>query len=209
MTSRPQSLEAPGIGIGLVALVVLPLVAWCAALYWGGEGTLDAVRSIDRLTIRAAVLLFSLAYVAPAIRSLFAGRSSDWLLVNQRALVIAFVVAFAMHLMAIARLYALDAALFWSASPVPLIVLRSIAIAFIILMLLAALGARRVACWTRLMGFGAFYVWGAFMVGFAKRIAQDHVYILPVMLLVAVMAVKLIDTGRRAYQRADKTRSWL
>src|SRR5215471_14425804 len=96
----------------LPGLVSLTLIGAWTVIYWQGGGSLDAVRFIDRLMIRIAVLLFSLSFTASALVSLFPGAAANWLLGNRRNLTISFVAAFALHLCAIAGFYALDVDLF-------------------------------------------------------------------------------------------------
>lgn len=198
MSNQSIALERPQAGPLLAGLLSLALVGLCAVAYSSGAGSLDAVRLIDRLTIRIAVVLYSLIFAAAALRSLCPGTISHWLFSHQRNLTIAFVVAFALHLCAIARFYALDDATFWSVSPLFLIALRGIGVAFIALILVQSLRNVGPDDPTRLLtAFGSYYVWGAFFAGFAKRIALDPFYILPVVLLILALIVRVAGLTRR------------
>src|SRR5215475_11059262 len=134
MSNESISLEGPQAGTLLAGFLSIALAGLCAAAYWSGGGSLDTVRFIDHLTIRIAAVLFSLAFAASALSALIPGQITRWLFSNRRNITISFVVAFALHLCAIARFYTLDESLFWSVSPVFLIVLRSIGVTFILLM---------------------------------------------------------------------------
>jgi hypothetical protein len=197
MSNETITLERPQVGPFLAGFLSIALVGLCAVAYWSGGGSLDAVRFIDRLTIRIAVVLFSLTFAASALPAFIPGSMTRWLFSNRRNLTIAFVVAFALHLCAIARFYTLDESLFWSVSPVLLIVLRLVGAAFIVLMLIEALSDGGAGRWRLLSVFGSYYVWGAFFSGFAKRIDLDQLYVLPVVLLVLVLILRVAGVMRR------------
>jgi hypothetical protein len=57
MSDETISLERPQVGLSLAGFLSITLVGLCAAAYWSGGGSLDAVRFIDRLTIRIAIVL--------------------------------------------------------------------------------------------------------------------------------------------------------
>jgi len=146
---------------------------------------------VDRLTIRIAAVLFSLTFAASALAAFIPSKITRWLLSNRRNLTMSFVAAFALHLCAIARFYSLDESLFWTVSPIFLIVLRGIGVAFIVLMLIEALNARGIGRWRILSAFGGYYVWRAFFAGFAKRIALDQSYLLAAVLPVLVLTLRV------------------
>src|SRR5262249_7832539 len=146
----------------LPGLVSVTLIGAWAVIYWQGGGSLDAVRFIDRLMIRVAVLLFSLSFTASALVSQFPGPATNWLLRNRQNLTISFLAAFALHLCAIAEFYVLDVDLFRAVSPPLLTALRSLGVVFIVLMLLDALGVRNVQRWKVLNTVGQYYIWVSF-----------------------------------------------
>ena len=98
--------------------------------------------------------------------------------------------AFVLHLCAISRFYVLDAGLFWSVSPAVLIFLRGLGAGFIVLMLLDALNGSGIRRWMALNTGGEYYIWAAFLTGFAKRVVLDRFYFLPVVLLILALALK-------------------
>lgn len=204
MPEAPPSARLPETGFWLSGVLSLVLVGACLAAYLQGGGSLEAVRLIGRWTIRVAVVLFSLAFMAAALASLLPGRTTKWLLENHRNIMVAFSVAFALHLCAIARFFSLDQGLFWSVSPVFLIVLRGIGVAFIVLTLFASLGGGRRERWTWLTALGYYYVCGAFLAGFAKRIPQDHFYIAPVALLSLALVVNLLSVVKQRNMRVSQ-----
>jgi hypothetical protein len=173
-------------------------MALCAAVYWHGGGSLESVRLIDRVTVRVAVVLFSFGFASSDLMLLFPSGPARWIFTHRRNMGIAFAVAFALHLCAIAGFYGLDAAAFWSVSPPALIVLRGIGVAFIVLMLIAMMRGGLGPGWKWLNTFGGYYVWGAFLNGFAKRVPEDSFYLLPTVLLVLVLVAKLAALWRRA-----------
>jgi hypothetical protein len=197
MSHETISLELQRAGPLLAALLSIALAALCAAVYWSGGGSLDAIRFIDRLTIRIAAALFSLTFAASALTALIPSKTTRWLYSNRRNLTISFVAAFALHLCAIAKFYTLDESLFWSVSPIFLIVLRSAGVAFIALMLIEAQNDGVRGRWRLLSAFGSYYVWSAFFTGFAKRIGLDQFYPLAAVLLVLVLILRVVGTMRR------------
>ena len=198
MSHPPASVERLQPGLFIASLLSFALTALTLSAYWYGGGSLDSVRFIDRMTIRVAVVLFSLAYAAPELALLLPINATRRLLAHRRTISIVFVVAFALHLCAIARFYQIDPLEFWSVSPVLLIVLRGIGVAFVAVILLAAVNKGGLGHWKGLADFGSIYVAGAFLSGFAKRVPQDHFYILPVVLLLATFTVKLLGAMRRS-----------
>jgi methionine sulfoxide reductase heme-binding subunit len=197
MSNETISLERPQASPSLAGVLAIAFVGLCAAAYWNGGGSLEATRFIDRMTIRIGVVLFSMTFAASALRRFIPSETTRWLSSNRRNLTISFVVVFALHLCAIARFYILDENLFWSVSPVFLIVLRAVGVLFIILMLVEALIDGEIGRWKLVSAFGSYYVWGAFFAGFAKRIALSPFYVLPVVLLVSVLTLRVVDATRR------------
>jgi hypothetical protein len=203
MSSETISLERQQAGPLLAGLLSIALAVLCAAAYWSGGGSLDAIRFIDRLTIRIAAVLFSLTFAASALKAFIPSKMTRWLFSNRRNLTISFVAAFALHLCAIARFYALDESVFWTVSPIFLIVLRGIGVAFIGLMLIEALNDGGRGRWRLLSAFGSYYVWGAFFTGFAKRIALDQFYLLAALLLVLALTLRVAGTMRGTWPATD------
>jgi methionine sulfoxide reductase heme-binding subunit len=183
-------------GLRLAGILSVVLIGFCIVAYWQGEGSLDAVRFIDRWTIRISVVLFSLSFVAPALASLFPSGGTSWIFRNRRSFMISFVTAFALHLCAIGRFYALDADLFRSLSPPLLLALRGLGVVFVILMLVGVLNENTLQRWRVLITVGEYYVWAAFLNGFAKRVTLDGFYFLPATLLILALALKVASMMR-------------
>lgn len=190
-------------GLFLTGLLTITLIGLCAALYWQGKGSLWAVRLIDRLMIRFSVVLFSLSFTASALATMFPNAATRWLLGNRRNFTISFVIAFALHLCAIARFYVLDASLFLAISPPLLVVLRVLGVVFIALMLLEVLHKYGVQRWKVLNTIGGYYIWIAFLNGFAKRVMLDRIYLLPVALLIVALALKV--ASRMHFNKTSRT----
>jgi hypothetical protein len=185
----------------LAGLLTITLIGLGAVVYWQGEGSLWSVRLIDRLMIRISVVLFSLLFAASALATLFPSVATIWIFRNRRNFTVSFVIAFALHLCAIARFYALDASLFWAISPPLLVVLRCLGVVFIALMLFEALNKYGVQRWKVLKSVAGYYIWIAFLNGFAKRVALDRFYLLPVALLILALALKV--AGRMRFNKTS------
>jgi hypothetical protein len=201
MSNETISFQRPQAGPLLAGFLAIALAGLCAAAYWHGGGSLDAIRFIDRLTIRIAAVLFSLTFAASALKVLIPSKITRWLFSNRRNLTISFVAAFALHLCAIARFYTLDEGLFWSVSPLFLIILRGIGVAFIVFMLIEALNDEGRGRWKLLSTFGSYYVWAAFFTGFAKRVVLDQFYLLPAVLLVSVLILRVAGASAAIAKR--------
>jgi hypothetical protein len=196
MPNETISLKRPQAGPLLAVLLSVSIAGLCAAAYSSGGGSLDALRFIDRLTIRIASALFALTFAASALTVFIPSKITRWLFSNQRNLTISFVAAFALHLWAIARFYALDESLFWTVSPPFLIILRGIGVAFIVLILIDALKGGGTGRSKLLNAFANYYVWGAFFTGFAKRAGLDQFYLAAAALLVSVLILRVAGVMR-------------
>jgi hypothetical protein len=189
----------------LAGFLSVTLIGLCAAAYWQGGGSLDAVRFIDRLMIRISAVLFSLSFSASALASLFPNAATRWILGHRRDFTISFVAAFVLHLCAIARFYVLDTSRFWLVSPTILIVFRGLGTAFIAMALLDALKGSGVRRWRALHTAGEYYIWAAFFTGFAKRVSLDRFYFLFAALLILALALKV--AGNNVSQLKRKSAS--
>lgn len=192
LPSIPAQPAAP-----LPGFLAVALIGVCAAAYWQGGGSLETIRSIDRLMARTAVVLFSLALAASALASLFPAPATRWLLAHRRDLAHAFAAAFALHLLAIAGFCRLDPKLFWSVSPPALIVLRAMGVVFVALMLIDLRSLFGPRGWAIVNTIGGWYIWAAFLSGFARRVAQGPVYPWFTALLILVPVLRFAAALRR------------
>lgn len=190
-------------GWRLFWLITAALVAMSGAmvvLHPGEEGA----RLVIRATARTSLVLFALAFSASALRRLWPGAVTTWLLRNRRYLGVAFAASHAIHLAAIVAFARIDPAEFGQISPVANRIVAGLAYVFIFAMaatsfdrMVAWLGARR---WKLLHTVGAHYIWLIFLLSFAKRIPQGAGYALGAAVLLAVMGLRL--WARRAGSRA-------
>ena len=161
------------------------------ALHPGEEG----VRMVIRATARTSLLLFALAFSASALRRLWPGDFSTWLLRNRRYLGVSFAASHAIHLAAIVAFARIDPSEFGEISPLANRIVAGLAYVFIFAMaatsfdrMVAWLGARR---WKLLHAVGAHYVWLIFLLSFAKRVPQGSAYAVGAAVLLAVMGLRL------------------
>lgn len=179
----------------LAVLLSLLLTAMTLAILWSHGGSVEGYRVAIRATARTSLLLFLLAYTASALAQLYPGAFARHLLRERRALGLSFAASHALHLYAIIVFWNADPVLFGTQSNTLSQSFGSIAYLFIALMALTSndralrwLGAKR---WGRLHAIGGLYIWGTFVVSFAKRAPDKPVYWAAVILLLAVMMLKL------------------
>ncbi|HJO03496.1 MAG TPA: hypothetical protein QGG47_05955 [Acidobacteriota bacterium] len=87
-----------------------------ATTLWGlvaGGADEKTAGLLVRWTIRAAVVPFLLAFYASALRTLWPGHASDWLIDNRKFLGLAMAYGIAMNLVAIAWLASFDRGVYW------------------------------------------------------------------------------------------------
>lgn len=179
----------------LAVLLSLLLTAMTLVILWSHGGSVEGYRVAIRATARTSLLLFLLAYTASALAQLYPGAFARRLLRERRALGLSFAASHALHLYAIIVFWNADPVLFGTQSNALSQSFGSIAYLFIALMALTSndralrwLGAKR---WGRLHAIGGLYIWGTFVVSFAKRAPDKPVYWAAVILLLAVMMLKL------------------
>jgi DMSO/TMAO reductase YedYZ heme-binding membrane subunit len=193
-------------GWRLFWIITAVLTAMCAAMVAAMPGE-EGVRMAIRATARTSLLLFALAFCASALRRLWPGAFTTWLLRNRRYIGVSFAASHALHLAAIIAFARIDPAEFGTISPVANRIVAGLAYVFIFAMaatsfdrMVALLGARR---WKLLHTVGAHYVWLIFLLSFAKRVPQGPEYSAGVALLLAVMGLRL--WARKAGSRAAVT----
>ncbi len=190
-------------GWRLFWLITAALVAMSAAMVAMHPGE-EGARLVIRATARTSLVLFALAFSASALRRLWPGGFTTWLLRNRRYLGVAFAASHAIHLVAIVAFARIDPTEFGQISPVANRIVAGLAYVFIFAMaatsldrMVAWLGARR---WKLLHTVGAHYIWLIFLLSFAKRIPQGPGYALGSALLLGVMGLRL--WARRAGNKA-------
>jgi DMSO/TMAO reductase YedYZ heme-binding membrane subunit len=204
MNSRQHSLKPSG-HVWLPVLIFLVISMVCGLDYWHGAGQVETIRFIIRFTARTSLCLFLLAFTASSAASLFPSRGTRWLLDNRRNFGISFVLSYAVHLAAVAEFYRQAPDLFASVSPTLLIVLRGIGVGFIVFMSLSFFNAdmleeRRLRFVAML---GGYYIWGAFLTGFGKRIPESPIYSILVILLIVSLLMRVA-----AIWKERKRASW-
>ena len=184
-----------------------PIVGWTAgglalmtmAIAGSAASGEEAAHRLLRATAFTSVLLFSAAFSASALRRLRPAPATRWLLENRRYLGVSFAVSHASHL----------GAILWLATFVPdrfetnptTLVFGSIGFVFVAAMAATSfdasaawLGPRR---WKLLHATGGYYLWFIFFATYVPNLARSRWLIVPVLLLVAVLAVRIAARVRR------------
>jgi hypothetical protein len=177
--------------LGLIG-AVLSLMALAALAL---DPSVDGVRQVIRLTARTSLLLFCMAFIASAAWKRFPNGWTRWQRQNRRYLGLGFAVSHGIHAAAIISYAVLDPERFHMASGMGSIISGGTAYVFIVLMSLTSfdrsaawIGPR---AWKILHTAGVYYLWISFMITFGKRIPMSPLYILPLIVLVAALAVRL------------------
>lgn len=153
------------------------------------------VRRVIRATARTSLLLFGSAFVASEAWRRFPNAWTSWLRQNRRHLGLGFAVSHGLHAAAIISFALMDPDRFRAASGTGNMISGGIAYVFIALMSLTSFD--RTAAWVGprawkiLHTSGAWYLWISFMIAFGKRLPMSPLYVLPLMLLLAMLALRL------------------
>ncbi|WFU18363.1 hypothetical protein [Bradyrhizobium sp. CB3481] len=183
----------------LLALTLLALSLWIAGMR-GFE--VEGVRMVIRFTARTSLVLFCLAFAAAAIALLWPNTGTRWLRRNRRYLGVSFAASHAIHAAAILAFAIMDPEAYAAATSLASYIFGGIGYAFILALTAtsfdrtaAAIGAR---AWRRLHLIGGYYLLFQFMVSFGKRIPDMPLYVLFLVPLVAVFALRMIAMAPRA-----------
>lgn len=191
--------RVPG-GWPLAGVLILALTLMSLGIL-GAEGiSVDSVHLVIRATARTSFGLFCLAFSASALHLLWPGALTAWLRSNRRTLGVSFAASHALHAAAIAAFAALDPPQFHQTTGVGMLVLGGLGYVFIAAMTATSsdaavrwLGLRR---WRALHWIGGHYLWLSFFTALGKRAADQPLYLVPVLILLAVLAVRLAAAQR-------------
>jgi methionine sulfoxide reductase heme-binding subunit len=170
-------------GLLLMSLAVLAL---------GSDA--EGFRQLIRVTARSSFVLFLLAFTASAAVRRWPSSVTRWQLGNRRQIGLGFAISHTIHAAAIAGFAWLDPLAFHAATSPGNFISGGIAYAFIVLMAATSfdgavrwLGARR---WRLLHWAGVHFLWISFLITFGKRIPVSSGYVLPVVVLLAALALR-------------------
>jgi methionine sulfoxide reductase heme-binding subunit len=168
--------------------VVVSLMVGIAGLLYGFGET--GMRVAIRLTARSSCILFLLAFVGSSLAALWPSVGTQWLRSNRRYFGLSFAMSHAWHAIAIAGLAVISQGKTISYSAGGML-------GYIFIALMAAtsseqgmqwLGDRR---WHILHTVGAYYLWLAFTVSFAKRWNISLIYPCMTGLLIVAMGLRI------------------
>ena len=188
-------------GWRLFAVLTLTLVALCLWIADMRQFEVDGVRMVIRFTARTSLLFFCLAFGASALARLWPNAWTRWQRRNRRYLGVTFAASHAIHAMAILCFAVMDPAGYAAATNVASYIFGGIGYAFIVAMTVtsfdrtaAALGAR---AWRMLHLVGGYYLLLQFTVSFGKRIPDMPLYVLFLIPLLTVFALRMIAMAPR------------
>jgi DMSO/TMAO reductase YedYZ heme-binding membrane subunit len=188
----------------LLALTLLALSIWIAGMR---QFEVEGVRMVIRFTARTSLLFFCLAFSAAALALIWPNAWTRWLRRNRRYLGVTFAASHAIHAVAIACFAVMDPVGYAAATSTASYVFGGIGYAFIIAMAAtsfdrtaAAIGAR---AWRMLHISGGYYLLFQFTVSFGKRIPDMPLYVLFLIPLLVVFALRMIAMAPRARTTAQ------
>jgi sulfoxide reductase heme-binding subunit YedZ len=191
-------------GWPLLGVLSLALAAMAAALVLGHRLDVEGIRLAVRATARTSLVLFALAFSAGALFALQPNGWTRWQRRNRRYLGLSFAVSHAIHAAAIVAFATLDPVAFHQNSMAGSIVTGGIAYLFIIAMVLTSFDRSAAwispRAWKALHWTGGYYILISFIVTNGKRIGVSPLYAVPVLLMLAILALRVI-----AWRRARKT----
>lgn len=195
-----------------------PIVGWtavlvalmCAAILAVGGTDEAGIRMVIRATARTSVVLFTLAFVASALRRVWPSSLTRWMLRNRRQLGVSFAVSHYAHLIALFALGGWSAAgLYASAGPV-LVIFGGIAYVFLTLMVITSFDRTAVwlgpTAWRRLHTTGAYYIWFIFALSYVPRAFESALFWPFALLVIAALALRLAAPSLARRSRSTETR---
>jgi sulfoxide reductase heme-binding subunit YedZ len=192
-------------GWTLTFVAAAAIASLAGATILAGAASPEAIGRAIRLTARTSFALFTGAFTASAAHRLWPGRFTRWQRRNRRYLGVAFAASHAVHAAAIATLAALHPAAFHDHAAdmarAPGLV------GYGLLAAMTATSFDRTAAWLGRRAWkvlhlvGAIYLWGAFLLAFAKRAPHAPGYWLPVALAVAALVVRVVAWYRGRHVR--------
>jgi methionine sulfoxide reductase heme-binding subunit len=173
--------------------LVISLTVGVIALMYGLNET--GLRIATRFTARSSCLLFLLAFVGSSLAALWPSATTQWLRANRRYFGLSFAASHAWHAIAIIGLAFLSQGKAIGYSPGGML-----GYVFIVLMVTTSsngavrwLGDRR---WHILHLVGAYYLWIAFFVSFAKHGTVALIYPFLTILLLVAMGIRIANLMR-------------
>jgi DMSO/TMAO reductase YedYZ heme-binding membrane subunit len=179
---------------GLLAALLSLMVIGIVGLE---DFSVDGVRTAIRATARTSLLLFLPVFAASALIRLWPNPATRWLRRNRRYLGVSFAASHALHGLAIIGFAIGDPDLFRSMTSTATLI--SGGIAYLAILAMAAtsfdsavrwLGPRH---WRILHWCGSWYIALSFIITNAKRAPEMPLYWLAVSLVLAAIALRLID----------------
>jgi methionine sulfoxide reductase heme-binding subunit len=182
-------------GWTLTLVLSAALLAGAAAIYAAYDVPVEGIRRVIRVTAHTSLTLFLLAFLSSTLVRLWPSGWTRWIRDRRRQFGVSFAVSHIIHAAAIIALAKTDEPLFWTLSSAGNIAAGSTAYVVILLMFATSFDAtaRMIGprVWTRLHGFGSWYIWLFFMITNGKRIPESLNYALPVAILIIAAGVKV------------------
>lgn len=194
----PADARHQGVRIWRWGTVALALVC---LLCLGAQPDVDGVRQLIRATARTSLLFFLMAYTAQAVSLTWPGARSAWLRRHRRQWGWLLATSHGFHAAGIVALDWMAPTLFEQLSPIGQRI--GPGVAYVVLAAMVATSFDRSAAWlgprwwARLHTWGSHYLCLSFLVANGKRVAQQPVYALPVLLLILAVLWRLWAARQR------------
>ena len=195
----------------ITALVFVVVAALSAAVFLWMGFTEPAVRVLVRDTARISAALFTFAFAASSLHTLFARTWTNWLLLNRRYIGVSFAVSHTVHLLTLAVLFVWFTHQFIEQSLMRVAVMGG-ALAYIFIALMTLTSFDRTAAmigpraWRILHTAGSYYIWIIFAQSYIPRAIRDPWYIpLAILVLLGIGLRVAAWLARRARNSPVKT----
>jgi hypothetical protein len=195
-TMKERTREHWRAGWRLFGLATLAVASMCVALlflYGTGE---SGLRSVVRGTARTSVLLFTLAFVARPLRTLWRARASLWLTEREPFVFASFAASHVFHAAALFALAFVTGGDSLEGRGSTLI-FGGLAYVFMFAIVASSFGSR--AAWVEshagarvLRAIGLYLIWSIFMLSFTGRAVQSTPYVPVVVVLLAALALRIV-----------------
>ena len=176
---------------GWIAFLTVAAMLWVLVILEPGEG---AVRLLIRLSARASLVLFLLAFSASSLRRLKAHPITTWLMDNRRYLGVAFAFTHTVHLAMLITLGYFFPDPFLGDLNAVSIAGGGLAYVFIYAMAASsnqtAVGVLGTTHWRRLHTWGGYYIWAVFTYSYGGRLLESVVWLPYVAALLVAMALR-------------------
>ena len=184
--------------VGLASAVIGASLIYVAVRYgWSDEG----LRGVIRVTARTSLVLFLAAFSASSLAMLWPSELTRWLLKNRRFLGISFALSHIVHGAAIITLAVRTGG---GSLTARVIGLSGAGVLYLFILFMLVTSFDRPAAWVgprvwkTIHTIGSYLVFLTFLATYGRLASDSRIYLVQVVVLLAVLALRLVRRSRRA-----------